>query len=1087
MIEQKFAGVQGASFVNPYHGDSNQIYTPQDYTDVAKNIAKLASTTYAQIQDNAFRQGQIDQLANAVDTDRWLGKDAYIKGAKYSKAQVELQQLSGRVQDIVNKGIASGSSAEEVLAKVREEQAFMFETAEELRDTQPEASNNIINSLVAMQGGAVKNHAERLVQKQYEYKTHGDYGMVNRMLVEQIKASGLDATSGKPIANPESVAGMFYGTTQVLRESALEMGIDPDQYIHAQLTSGMQAILVNADMRDKNTVAFVNTAVDVLGHLQSTGYLAANTVQVLKTACQQKITEGQQNLVAHATLLAGAATPWSLELDNQFNASIAQMRLVGVPELTIAELMNKYATKRQREANAVATANADPTSALPPKGSAGYSAAKQTIITNASDAYRSSIQAQGKQYSKFDENLVIASALQDHGGYAEAHEYIKEDSRMFFASIDKTGNSFSADSDKMLSSLYALVTSDKAMVRNSAITAMGEADASFIMQYGSDTLGAIHRILSDTSLTPEKQAEAMKNLGADLHAKYQTHVTGNAVNSGIAGGSGASSANTGVVIKDLFHKFALPFNNAIGGLGIGEDVTNIAMPFFESNMQSINKFMSGKNIVLTKDNAFSALTASMVLNKTDDGYAYICPTGRDTAVGDILRELTSKNQKFDEGLFDKAMSKVIGSKNYSKGADDTWDTNDVVAIYDAQTSRWLRFMYNDTSGQNFELIPASTIREAYYEEQKKAAQEKSNATKDTIVSSVGSQNQATDDMEAEVDYGIDPEYDVDTDVVTRGRDAITESIIPSKETLNAAKDAIAGYAEEVASNVSTVAHATTTASDAPLSFIAAHIRARRYSALYGADGTYYDKLSPAESAAIDAIMSDAPLTGDLQSKLTNIFSRHAVEAIDFMERMLMNQGELVPVKVSDGYKGKNTFYITNAIGRSCFGLELGSRIMTSLAEQEGMILQARATDPRYTKAKVIGIGYKEGYPAWDGAFRKAAGDEVALSRVTNEFAVYYFSNVPENFIKTTGLKWDDAIIHPLLQSTLISLTDYLWHSGRNAKGYYEAMELVKKNDLDGAFEYLKKTAAYKQSGNARRQVLTNGLYAFNTYWNGTQR
>ena len=1086
MIEQKFAGVQGASFVNPYHGDSNQIYTPQDYTDVAKNIAKLASTTYAQIQDNAFRQGQIDQLANAVDTDRWLGKDAYIKGAKYSKAQVELQQLSGRVQDIVNKGIASGSSAEEVLAKVREEQAFMFETAEELRDTQPEASNNIINSLVAMQGGAVKNHAERLVQKQYEYKTHGDYGMVHRMITEQIQASFRDTTSGKPMANPESVAGTFYGITQVLRESALEMGLDPDRYIHAQLTSGMQAILVNADMRDENTVAFVNTAVDVLNHAQATGLLSAGTVQSLKTSCQQKITEGQQNLVAHATLLSGAATTWSPELDAQFNSSIAQMRLVGVPEITIANLMNTYAAKRARETNAVMTATYDPRSALPAKGSDGYSAAKKTIITNASNAYRQAIQASGNPYSRFDENLVIASSLQQHGGYEEAHEYIKDASRMFMASIDRTGSSFSADSDKMLSALYRLLTSDNAMVRNSAMNGMGTADAAFVMQYGGETLGAIHKILEDTSTSNEAKAEAMKNLGLSLHHKYQMHTTGNALSTG-GGGDSSSNANSGVVIRDLFYSFKLPFNNAIGGLGIGEDVTNIAIPFVERNFNAINDFMSTKGIILTNDNAFKALTAATVLNKTDDGYAYICPTGRSTAASDILRELTGKNQVFDEGLFDKAMSKVIGSKTFSKDATATWDTNDVVAVFDPHTNSWLKFMYNDTSGQNYEPIPPSVIREAYYEEQKKAAQEKSDSTKDTIVTSVGSQNQATDDMEVGVDYGIDPESDVDTDVVVRGREAITEAIIPSKETQTTAKDAVVNYASEVGTNFSTVMRSAITAADVPLSFIGAHLKARRYSALFGSDGTYYDKLTPDEVSAIDAVMSDAPFTGDLQTKLKGIFARHAVEAIDFMERMLSSQGDLVPVKVSDGYKGKNTFYITNAIGRSCFGLELGTRIMTSLAEQEGMILQARATDPRYTKAKVIGIGYKEGYPAWDGRFKAAAGDEVALSRVTNEFAVYYFSNVPENFMKTTGLKWETAVTHPLLQSTMISLTDYLWHSGRNAKGYYQAMELVKKNDLDGAFEYLKKTAAYKQSGDARRQVLTNGLYAFNTYWNGTQR
>lgn len=1108
MIEQKFAGVQGASFVNPYHGDSNQIYTPQDYTDVAKNIAKLASTTYKQIQDNAFRQGQIDELANAVDTDRWLGKDAYLKGAMYSKAQVDMQHLSGKVLDIVNKGVANGSSSEDILKMIREAQQSMFETAEELRDSNPEASDNLIKSLTAMQGGAIKNHAEQLIQRTYENKVHGDYAMINRMLTDQVQASWLDVKTGKPVADSNAMLGTFVGISKVLRENAISMGIDPDQYIDMQLNDGLSALFVSARMDDPNTVAFVNTALNVLDTAHASGLLSASTVQRLKTTCYSKVTEAQQYGIANATLMTGASTVYSPELENQFNNQIQSLQLQGVSPNTIAELMNAFAAKKARESNAVATVNCNPSAALPPKGATDRAAAVKATVDYGYSQFQKKASTGEVPNIPFSSNMEVASAFMQKQEWGEAKSYIKEGFDTFIGGLSISGSTFDANANYMLGVLQEGLTSTNPNVRSTFQDSIGANNASFITSYGAEFLASAKTILNGSGDADSKK-KALADLGAKIHQKYvafsqATNVQGGASVDGMGNGGGGGS---GIVLSDFVNTFQIPLTTVgVGKLGISNELGAVASKLWSSMMPSTNTYMTQQGVILTKELAYDQLVNARVLNNTSDGYVYVCPTGDEASYSLLKKDDVTT---VDKEAWGNALNRALGERTLSNGSKDTWSQNNVIGFFNPDTKQWIKITYDGSSGQNFDFIPDTVIEQYYYEEVKKKAQMKSDLTSNTIITSVNS------------GIAVDPVYGV-TDAIAHADDKPTaEQTKVFEDTVKDVKErsseltsfldslviehgmpeykkadlsAVGDWLKEnikdplstFADNAVDVFNEGVTASH----FIGAHIKARMYSALYSSDGTFYDRLSPEEVNAIEHFMNDDPLTPDGHERLKSCIRRYAVDAINFMGNLTtpVKANELLQVvNVSDGRGGKNPFYVTNAMAQSCFGLELGTRVMTHLAEVEGMILQARATDPRYTKDKVIGIGYKEGYPAWDKAFREAAGDAVALSRVTNNFALYYFSNVPSNFMKTTGLKWEAAIHDPHLQSTIVSLSDYLWHAGRNSKGYYHALEYVKKNDIEGAIGYLQCTAAYMQSGASRRQDLINGLYGFDRYWNKKQR
>lgn len=376
MIEQKFAGAGGASFVNPYHGTSDQLYTPTDYSEVAQNLGKLFSTTYKQIQDNAFRQGQIDQLANAVDTDRWLGKDQYLKGAKYAKAQIDLQTVIGKAQDIVNTAIANGKGSEEMLEEIRKSQEGLFNVATELRDTNPSAADNLINQLKNVQGAAVKNHAEQMVAKTNEYRMNGDYMSVNSFLSNSAESARLSNQGF--ILDEEATYKGLKDQINAIDTNAMIMGIDKLQYRSQILGGSFQNMLTNAKMDSPEAVGLVNSMTRTMDRLVKDGYIDPKTSLGIKVFAENKLGEARQYYIAQASIVANnPEMVYTPELEQQFSGMLTTMKAMGVEPMTLASLLNGFSTKKAQflkaEGNAMASGMA------PLAGSPGSESWRKTL------------------------------------------------------------------------------------------------------------------------------------------------------------------------------------------------------------------------------------------------------------------------------------------------------------------------------------------------------------------------------------------------------------------------------------------------------------------------------------------------------------------------------------------------------------------------------------------------------------------------------------------------------------------------------------------------------------------------------------
>nr|DAQ74836.1 MAG TPA: hypothetical protein [Caudoviricetes sp.] len=1114
MIEQKFAGAGGASFVNPYHGNSEQLYTPVDYSNLAKDLSKLASTTYTAIQNNAFRQGQIDQLANAVDTDRWLGKDSYLKGALYSKAQVDMQNLNGEVLDIVNRGVANGQSSEQILEAIRAKQDSMVETANKLRDTNPEAADNIINGLTAQQGQALKKQSELLIHLDHNNRMSGDTMAVNRVLSDYIVARSQDGDA--PMSDTTGLIGTFMGVSKLLRENATVMGMDENKYTDYQLTNGVKALLVNANMSDPNTMAFVNSLDKAMVPLLASGAMSSDSVASIRLLAQQKITESHSVLESQAMLLTDPSNPYTEGDEQAWNNLASTMRRLGVNETVITGYTLKMNAKRAKLANAALKAH-NPASQLPAKGSSDYSTAKKAIVDDAVARYEASA---GASATVSGRDFAVGDALLSHQGYDEAGEYFKQVVDRTFAGIDVGGESFDLRSYGTLQELYTRITNtDAPMMRYAMDQAMTPRQKMFVRTEVPKYLSNVNAIIDNDTMSPADKKIELQKLATNLHNSWANSSLYPAGSLGAgSGGSGKGYSTNNIQIQDAFNVFNIPGTNiGVGKLGVGKETGELILSQISPYLDDIQRTVNASGTILTKDNMYDACVSTKVFNHTSGGYAVISPAG-DAYVSDFQ----SKKIKFNPNAMDSTLDYFARTRYLENGHDKTeYSTNDVALIWNPEHRQWIKV--NASGGlNNYEIIPTNVFNRVYMEHLQKEETKAQNLVKDTVIASVPAETQLAqmppNKMTAfeDADY-LDKESDDDAKVsivdVVQDTDVYKAAVAflnemearhqkrfktPVPEDLG--RDAMmkiieegkAWFEKEIVDRGVDLAHDAydiLQEKGEAMAFVGAHIKARMYSALYGANGTYFSKLTPEEKAIVERIMSNEPMSPEWQGQANRLIRQSAISAINFIERAMQPAygTSLTPVITSDGMGGKNTFWITNSIGESCFGYDLGVRIMTNLAKQEGMILKPRATDPRYTSAPVVGIGYKAGYPAWDDAFKKAEGDALALSRVTNTFAVYYFSNVPEKLMKVTGHDWEDMRGDPNMQTAMIGLTDYLWHAGRHSDGYYNAMQYVKKNDLDGAVEYLKKTAAYKQSGASRRQVLVDGLNAFNMYWNGTQR
>lgn len=1187
MIEQKFAGAGGASFVNPYHGTSDQLYTPTDYSEVAQNLGKLFSTTYKQIQDNAFRQGQIDQLANAVDTDRWLGKDQYLKGAKYAKAQIDLQTVIGKAQDIVNTAIANGKGSEEMLEEIRKSQEGLFNVATELRDTNPSAADNLINQLRNVQGAAVKNHAEQMVAKTNEYRMNGDYMSVNSFLSNSAESARLSNQGF--ILDEEATYKGLKDQINALDTNATVMGVDKLQYRSQILGGSFQNMLTNAKMDSPEAVGLVNSMTRTMDRLVKDGYIDPKTSLGIKVFAENKLGEARQYYIAQASIVANnPEMVYTPELEQQFSGMLTTMKAMGVEPMTLASLLNGFSTKKAQFLKADGNANAS--GMAPLAGSPGSATWRTNLAKKVDDQHKAIAAQTGTPYSQQEVAKDIITQMCQFTDFKGSHKYIEGLATKLTNGMNPSGDFFSDDVAHTAMVLSQLINSNDPNIRTTVRDHLGPKLSIFLDQQ------LIPAIQAASAAAGDKKPEVIKEINTKLHEAWSNLNSGSTYKLGDSITEDTKIANwlgEGVANKYTF------FGYGFGGLGFNDGLAKVLAPTMRAYTPNITSMLQSAGTTLMEGKELETLQAVGVVQSLNDDYTMISPNGS-APIFAILGSDGNTTREFIPEVLQSTLTELAKRKNIGLGdVTSTFGNSDVALFLNPDTGGLEQVFEPADSGvparhryTNREVLDLyDKLKDDYVAQKQEAASSKIVSAEDLrsritefedsdfldpeSVENIKSSGNIMDVGKGEFVFVTDPDKlqsqykEVSNNFVNIGEalktawDASRESIGESYDSLDIdalakdAEDKFVGASKTIQSigadiknsdipaevkqkatgiwdwitnpentaqvqdllseanentvdaiklvmskagdylkekfkapelNLAMDAYNALQGAEDGLSFIGQHILNRVRHGFYGPNGKYYPPLSQRDADVIERFMANPEGVGPLHANtLGNIYRRYAVDAIGLFENLMdISYKNVTPVKVSNGKNGFETFYTTGAMSGSVFGQALGNIVMSELAKEEGMLLNWTATNPKVTKDPVIGIGYKRGYPAWDKRFEAAEGDAIALSRVTCEFATWYFNNIPTKFSKATGTDWERATTNPMLLPVIVATTDYAWHAGRNANGYYEALELVKQNKLDAAIDRLKASAPYKQSGFGRKMKLEHGLRAYYKYWHETE-
>lgn len=1187
MIEQKFAGAGGASFVNPYHGTSDQLYTPTDYSEVAQNLGTLFSTTYKQIQDNAFRQGQIDQLANAVDTDRWLGKDQYLKGAKYAKAQIDLQTVVGKAQDIVNTAIANGKGSEEMLEEIRKSQEGLFSIATELKDTNPSAADNLINQLRNVQGAAVKNHAEQMVAKTNEYRMNGDYMSVNSFLSNSAESARLSNQGF--ILDEEATYTGLKAQINALDTNATVMGVDKLQYRSQILGGSFQNMLTNAKMDSPEAVGLVNSMTRTMDRLVKDGYIDPKTSLGIKVFAENKLGEARQYYIAQASIVANnPEMVYTPELEQQFSGMLTTMKAMGVEPMTLASLLNGFSTKKAQFLKA--EGNASASGMAPLAGSPGSEAWRKGLAQEVLTQHKALAAQTGIPVSPQEVSKDIITQMCQFSDFKGSHKYIEGLATTLTNGMSAQGDYFRDDVAHTAMVLSQLINSNDPNIRMTVRDHLGPKLSIFLDQQ------LIPAIQSASAAAGDKKPEVIKEINNNLHEAWSNLNSGSTYKLGDSITEDTKIANW--LGEGVANKYTI-FGYGFGGLGFNDGLAKVLAPTMRAYTPNITSMLQSAGTTLMEGKELETLQAVGVVQSLNDDYTMISPNGN-APIFAILGSDGNTTREFIPEVLKSTLTELAKRKNIGLGdVTSTFGNSDVALFLNPDTGGLEQVFEPADSGMparhrytNREVLDLyDKLKDDYVAQKQEAASSKIVSAEDLrsrvtefedsdfldheSVENIKSSGNIMDVGKGEFVFVTDPDklqsqykevsnnfvnigealktawgasresigesYDsLDIDALAKGAEDkfvgasktiqsigadIKNSDIPAEvkqkatgiwdwitnpENTAQVQDLLADANENTVDAIKLVmskagdylkekfkapelnlamdAYNALQGAEDGLSFIGQHILNRVRHGFYGPNGKYYPPLSQRDADVIERFMANPEGVGPLHANtLGNIYRRYAVDAIGLFENLMdISYKNVTPVKVSNGKNGFETFYTTGAMSGSVFGQALGNIVMSELAKEEGMLLNWTATNPKVTKDPVIGIGYKRGYPAWDKRFEAAEGDAIALSRVTCEFATWYFNNIPTKFSKATGTDWERATTNPMLLPVIVATTDYAWHAGRNANGYYEALELVKQNKLDAAMDRLKASAPYKQSGFGRKMKLEQGLRAYYKYWHETE-
>ena len=703
MNEQKFTRAQDASFVNPYHGNSEQLYTPVDMSSLGESLMKVGSETVKSLQASAFRQGQIDQLAKNVDDNRFLFKDTYLKGALYSKTQNDIQISAGKAQDIVNRAIANGDTAENVQDAIIESQSGIFEAAHQIAEVNPQAADNIVASLQNIQGSSLHNYQTQLVTKRNENIVRGDWQSINATLSHfmELVDSGETVPSFDNEMFHESVANLIGS----LKTNATIMGVDPDTYVGDMIHNTFSGVMASAFMDNPKHVALVNSIVPVARDLAAKGIISPSASTNIQTVAMNKRSEAGNYAVAKLTELADEYTPITENNDKLFKDLVEISKTSGINPVTVTQLEMKY--RRKHNVAMDAKRNISVGSLFPHGGTKEQQKAFRDDIDVRVDALRANgMSEQDILMNKID-MYTQATDIVGAKKYCEALE------QEFLSEMGDGGSDATAGDINPMLKLFEWSQGNPHQ-RRMFLENFSARTKAFVLNNAYDYAARVERIMNDDTLKDEDKKKAIMNAKNVIREKWKL-VGADSATGGSGGGSSGSSgyivgnsliASSESLGKGMNTFYSGTFGKGMGKTGWNKDLINTILPEFKSNIGRMSQTFRANHMTDITENEYNAMVSAKMLYTGTTGHTLISPSG-DSSIELLFG--TNPNAV----AMAKTISDLASARTFQNGAKGKYDSDQSMLMIntDGTVSRLHVAVGGELSQK--ELISYDEVRATY--------------------------------------------------------------------------------------------------------------------------------------------------------------------------------------------------------------------------------------------------------------------------------------------------------------------------------------------------------------------------------------
>lgn len=1089
--QRQFVNAQGASF-RPVSPAFPQPYNPQTFD--MQGLYKFLSAGAKELNNRMFQKGQLNQLAGTYEKGKYgiLG-GAYDNGARYATATNDLAKAKVDTQQIINDGLASGQSSESILDKVQQRTRSILEYADDIRNTHPQASNTLRNSVQGMQAKALQSYALGEQQVYYRNIAAGDYVTALNYVqdvvanVPQIR----DPVTGKVSLDPQSFTQYTTRVHQLFLANGKRMGVqDPWDYANTMINAAWKNGLANVNFNDPNNVSLVNSIPDVAQQLVKDRVISLQSALELNTYASGLINQARNGYQASLQQMVDdpniPVTPQSQKVWQQYiNLWTASG---GDPRIRV-RLENKWRTKQNQ--GKVATNYITSGLQVPDKDvSKVYNALQAQFGVEGASLHALTMAPQNMKLASKGAQQLFADAL---------------------VNLPQTGSVVAWDTSQpqmqgkappAVAALAQLYANDQQNLLDPKVTAAlymssGNADLKeFFSYYGPQIASEIRSGTYDHNKWVIRRQEFTKHRNNiyDL-------------------GQGGFTAT-----KEDFYSFSwFGTNSTVGDLN--RNVAGAVGDFFVSNKAQVNSIAGQNGFIYEQDKTEQYLKNNGLLHKTRNGYI-VFGNGK-------INQFSATYQDQDSVLQTCQQLMKI-RKDSLTGRTVNADSDTCAFQYDVLNDRMFILRQNGSDAVIKEPVDPLTFKKIYFQKLRAKEQSISNTQPNKIAVLLAKQPQVNNRPDAvDINRQLDPttpkvDYQqgeqnvknavksavewIKQDPFQRARNATISRFIQKNVTFDVPQGLVdvIGTSKLSFNQQQDFRHwlkyqrlqGTTLPNgkilapirDAELRNTAqSWINSDPTNALSVFNTDIYCKYWPeyiASKIKITRVQQmSTPTWGG--GKNSNVKATDTTNTTNTKPASNINNNmakTLQVIKAPNGQGAFNQYTMTDTVTKGCYGPNLGPKLARRLVQNQGFILDWRITNPANSNKKVIGTGYDGGYPAYAGIWHGVKiGDAYDISERSNKTYNAYFSNIPARVKDWLGLDWYEVRDKAGFQSTALALADFNWHSGRNSSTYLRALQKVKQGDLSAALMIIRRSEAYRESQKSRKEQYIAGIIGFDSF------